>query len=40
MFKKFHTFEFSDAKNFGRYYFQTFQASEIYNVQKFFNVMY
>ena len=40
IFKKLQTFKFSDAKNFGRYYFRTFQASKIYNVQNFFKVMY
>ena len=40
MFKKFRTFKFSDAKTFGRYYFRTFRASEIYNVRNFLKVIY
>ena len=40
MFKKFRTFKFSDAKDFGRYYFLAFQAFEIDNFRNFLKVMY
>jgi len=33
VFKKFRTIKFGDAKNFGRYYYLTFWASEIYNIR-------